>query len=129
MLLTAMFGFTCCLEIGHQADLNHVLGTRGVGKGLDDESLDPALKATGLVIFLHPYYGVDSQAFEKTTDTFCHRRCSFPFDWGPPTAISRLASWILKFMTRGIITVYSALTLCHIMGRIISPVSCFETGS
>ncbi|SJL01760.1 uncharacterized protein ARMOST_05083 [Armillaria ostoyae] len=82
-----MFGFTCCLEISHQADLNHVLGTRGVGKGLDDESLDPALKATGLVIFLHPYYGVDSQAFEKTTDTFCRRRCSLPFDCYFPAGI------------------------------------------
>ncbi|PBL02306.1 hypothetical protein ARMGADRAFT_1005709 [Armillaria gallica] len=77
-----MYGSTCCLEISHQADLNHVLGTRGVGKGLDDESLDPAIKATGIVILLHPYYNVDSQAFEKkTTDTFCLWDCGFPFDW------------------------------------------------
>ncbi|KAK0490788.1 hypothetical protein IW261DRAFT_1618773 [Armillaria novae-zelandiae] len=60
--------------------LKHVLSTRGVGKGLDDESLDPAIKATGLVIFLHPYDGADSPGIreEKTTDTFWY--CGVPFD-------------------------------------------------
>ncbi|KAK0206324.1 hypothetical protein DFS33DRAFT_1381437 [Desarmillaria ectypa] len=45
-----------------------ILDTRGVGEGLDDELLDPTIEATGLVILLHPHYGVDSQAFEKKSN-------------------------------------------------------------
>jgi len=40
-----------------------ILGTRGFGSGLDDQSLDEvwgALERHGLVIFLHPHYGVGS---------------------------------------------------------------------
>ncbi|KAG9049653.1 hypothetical protein FS837_009624 [Tulasnella sp. UAMH 9824] len=38
-----------------------IMGTRGLGKGLDDEALEPvweAIAKAGLVIFLHPHYGV-----------------------------------------------------------------------
>lgn len=37
------------------------MGTRGIGKGLDDPELNPvweALEKHGLVVFLHPHYGV-----------------------------------------------------------------------
>lgn len=37
------------------------MGTRGLGKGLDDEALEPVWEAianAGLVVFLHPHYGV-----------------------------------------------------------------------
>lgn len=43
-----------------------ILGTRGLGKGLDDPELEPlwsSLASSGLVVFLHPHYGVDSKAF------------------------------------------------------------------
>jgi len=38
-----------------------IVGTRGIGLGLDDAALEPlwaALAESGLVIFLHPHYGV-----------------------------------------------------------------------
>jgi len=38
-----------------------IIGTRGLGKGLDDEELNVAWEAiekAGLVVFLHPHYGV-----------------------------------------------------------------------
>lgn len=38
-----------------------IIGTRGLGKGLDDEQLTPiweAIEKAGLVVFLHPHYGV-----------------------------------------------------------------------
>lgn len=38
-----------------------IMGTRGLGKGLDDEALESVWEAianAGLVIFLHPHYGV-----------------------------------------------------------------------
>lgn len=38
-----------------------IIGTRGLGKGLDDDELIPvweAIEKAGLVVFLHPHYGV-----------------------------------------------------------------------
>ena len=43
-----------------------IVGTRGIGKGLDDPALEPvwaALADAGLVVFLHPHYGVDKNAW------------------------------------------------------------------
>ncbi|KAL5530593.1 hypothetical protein ACEPAF_6851 [Sanghuangporus sanghuang] len=55
--------------ISQVASLPHlrgvVLGTRGIGHGLDDETLEPvweALASTGLVVFLHPHYGLGAGA-------------------------------------------------------------------
>ncbi|KAI8809848.1 hypothetical protein BJ742DRAFT_755235 [Cladochytrium replicatum] len=44
-----------------------ILGTRGLGKGLDDPALEPVwAKAAelGIVLFLHPHYGVGAAATE-----------------------------------------------------------------
>jgi aminocarboxymuconate-semialdehyde decarboxylase len=46
-----------------------ILGTRGIGKGLDDPALDciwEAIAKLGLVVFLHPHYGVDGGAWGET---------------------------------------------------------------
>ena len=43
-----------------------IVGTRGAGLGLDDPALEPlwaALAETGLVVFLHPHYGLGAQAW------------------------------------------------------------------
>jgi aminocarboxymuconate-semialdehyde decarboxylase len=43
-----------------------ILGTRGAGLGLDDPALEPlwaALAETGLVVFLHPQYGIGTEAW------------------------------------------------------------------
>lgn len=43
-----------------------IVGTQGLGKGLDDPALDNvwgAIADAGLVVFLHPHYGVDSKAW------------------------------------------------------------------
>ncbi|GBE80014.1 amidohydrolase 2 [Sparassis latifolia] len=45
-----------------------ILGTHGVGKGLDDDALEPvwsAIAEAGLVVFLHPHYGVDGKEWGK----------------------------------------------------------------
>ena len=39
------------------------MGTQGLGRGLDDEELEPVwgeIERNGLVVFLHPHYGVPS---------------------------------------------------------------------
>lgn len=43
-----------------------IMGTIGVGKGLDDPQLIPVFEAAakhGLLIFLHPHYGVSNELF------------------------------------------------------------------
>ena len=43
-----------------------ILGTTGLGKGLDDEAMKPLWKAiekAGLLIFLHPHYGLPEDVF------------------------------------------------------------------
>ena len=61
-----------------------IIGTRGLGKGLDDEALDPvwaALEKAGLVIFLHPHYGVDKNAWgEKANGHVLPLALGFPFE-------------------------------------------------
>ena len=50
----------------HKVIKGVILGTSGLGKGLDDEALDPiwhALEETGLLIFLHPHYGLPAEVF------------------------------------------------------------------
>jgi aminocarboxymuconate-semialdehyde decarboxylase len=61
-----------------------IMGTRGVGKGLDDETLDPvweAIETAGLVVFLHPHYGVDVKAWgEKNNGHVLPLALGFPFE-------------------------------------------------
>ncbi|PPR03857.1 hypothetical protein CVT26_000855 [Gymnopilus dilepis] len=69
-----------------------IMGTRGIGKGLDDEALDPvwaAIEKAKLVVFLHPHYGVDSSAWgEKENGHVLPLALGFPFE--TTTAATRL---------------------------------------
>lgn len=47
-------------KLGHLKGI--IMGTKGLGKGLDDDALNPmweALERHNLVVFLHPHYGLD----------------------------------------------------------------------
>ena len=77
------------LESVHQiANLPHlrglIMGTHGVGKGLDDQALDPvwaAIEKAGLVVFLHPHYGVGAQAWgENNNGHVLPLALGFPFE-------------------------------------------------
>lgn len=61
-----------------------IMGSRGVGKGLDDAQLNPvweALAKTGLVVFLHPHYGVNAEAWgEKDNGHVLPLALGFPFE-------------------------------------------------
>ena len=40
-----------------------VMGTKGIGKGLDDPAMEPiyeALADAGMVVFVHPHYGIEN---------------------------------------------------------------------
>ena len=70
------------------AELPHlkgiIMGTRGIGKGLDDDALEPvwaAIEEAGLVVFLHPHYGVDGKAWgEKENGHVLPLALGFPFE-------------------------------------------------
>ena len=61
-----------------------IMGTRGIGNGLDDDALDPvwaAIEAAGLVVFLHPHYGVDNAAWgSKDNGHVLPLALGFPFE-------------------------------------------------
>ncbi|EGO02164.1 hypothetical protein SERLA73DRAFT_13283, partial [Serpula lacrymans var. lacrymans S7.3] len=69
-----------------------IMGTRGVGRGLDDAALEPvwdALARANLVVFLHPHYGVDAKAFgERDNGHVLPLALGFPFE--TTIAITRL---------------------------------------
>ena len=61
-----------------------IMGTRGVGNGLDDEALEPfwaAIEESGLVVFLHPHYGVDAKVWgDKNNGHVLPLALGFPFE-------------------------------------------------
>ncbi|KAG6821547.1 hypothetical protein H0H93_000056 [Arthromyces matolae] len=61
-----------------------IMGTRGVGNGLDDRALDPvwaAIEDAGLVVFIHPHYGVDAKAWgDNNNGHVLPLALGFPFE-------------------------------------------------
>ncbi|KAG9317476.1 amidohydrolase 2 [Chiua virens] len=69
-----------------------IMGTRGVGNGLDDDTLEPvweALQKANLVVFIHPHYGVGSGLFgEKENGHVLTLALGFPLE--TTIAVTRL---------------------------------------
>jgi hypothetical protein len=61
-----------------------IMGTRGLGRGLDDEELEPVwgeIERNGLVVFLHPHYGVPSSMWgERDNGHVLPLALGFPFE-------------------------------------------------
>lgn len=61
-----------------------IMGTKGMGRGLDDPALDPvwgAIEKANLVVFLHPHYGVDAKAYgEQENGHVLPLALGFPFE-------------------------------------------------
>ncbi|GJN93532.1 hypothetical protein Rhopal_006589-T1 [Rhodotorula paludigena] len=68
-----------------------VMGTKGLGKGLDDPEMEPiyeAVAAAGLVVFVHPHYGIDTSYGEQDNGHALPLGLGFPFE--TTIAIARL---------------------------------------
>lgn len=69
-----------------------IMGTQGLGRGLDDEQLEPVwgeIEKKGLVVFLHPHYGVPSSMWgEKDNGHVLPLSLGFTFE----TTIVRVIS-------------------------------------
>ncbi|KZW04342.1 amidohydrolase 2 [Exidia glandulosa HHB12029] len=60
-----------------------IIGTRGLGDGLDDDALDPvweALEKARLVSFIHPHYGIGKEAWGKEQSHVLPLALGFPFE-------------------------------------------------
>lgn len=66
------------------------MGTRGIGNGLDDAELElvwKAIESARLVVFVHPHYGVDGEAFgSRPNGHVLPLALGFPFE---TTIVSR----------------------------------------
>lgn len=120
-------------EIERLATLNHhrgiVMGTSGLGSGLDDPALDAiyaALEKSEQLIFLHPHYGLPSSVYGPRASNYGH---VLPLAMGFPLettiAVTRMllsAVWD-RFPRLNVLLAHSGGTLPFLAGRIESCIS------
>lgn len=105
-----------------------IMGTTGLGCGLDDSALDPiwqSLQATATIVFLHPHYGLPDTAFGDP-EIVARSGHVLPLALGFPLettiAISRmfLAGVFDRFSSLKMLLAHSGGTIPFLAGRIQS---------
>ncbi len=118
-------------SVGHAKGLRYcrgvILGTTGLGKGLDDPNLIPifeAVGAAGLVIFLHPHYGLPNEVWgPRASAEYGHvLPLSLGFPMETTIAVTRmyLAGVFDQVRSLRMILAHSGGTLPFLAGRIES---------
>ncbi|OJZ84775.1 hypothetical protein ASPFODRAFT_139198 [Aspergillus luchuensis CBS 106.47] len=105
-----------------------IMGTTGLGKGLDDSRLDPvweALQDTESMLFLHPHYGLPDEAFggPEVTNRYGHvlpLALGFPLETTIAVTRMLLAGVFDRFPRLKILLAHSGGTLPFLAGRIES---------
>lgn len=105
-----------------------IMGTSGLGKGLDDGGLDPiwaALQDTETLLFLHPHYGLPEEAFggSDATNRYGHilpLALGFPLETTIAVTRMLLAGVFDRFPRLKILLAHSGGTLPFLAGRIES---------
>jgi aminocarboxymuconate-semialdehyde decarboxylase len=103
-----------------------ILGTTGLGKGLDDPELLPifsALEAARLPIFLHPHYGLPSEVWGERSNDYGHvlpLALGFPMETTIAVTRMILAGVFEKVPELEMILAHSGGTLPFLAGRIES---------
>ncbi|KAL4242500.1 metallo-dependent hydrolases superfamily protein [Abortiporus biennis] len=101
-----------------------IMGSRGLGKGLDDDALEPvwaAIEKAGLVIFLHPHYGVDGKAFgEKDNGHVLPLALGFPFETTTATTRLILSGVFDRYPNLRLLLAHSGGTLPQLSSRLAS---------
>ncbi|PGG96736.1 hypothetical protein AJ79_09464 [Helicocarpus griseus UAMH5409] len=108
-----------------------IMGTSGLGKGLDDPALDPiwaALESTQTIMFLHPHYGLPNDAFGgvEATERYGHvlpLALGFPLETTIAVTRMYLAGVFDRFPKLSILLAHSGGTLPFLAGRIESCVA------
>ncbi|KAI1494823.1 uracil-5-carboxylate decarboxylase [Biscogniauxia mediterranea] len=125
---------TLLASIGHIRSLRYcrgvILGTTGLGKGLDDAALVPilhALAANRLPIFLHPHYGLPSEVWgPRATEEYGHvlpLALGFPMETTIAVARMYLAGVFDAIPDLRMLLAHSGGTLPFLAGRIESCVA------
>jgi aminocarboxymuconate-semialdehyde decarboxylase len=117
-------------EIHRLSTLKHIrgviLGTTGLGSGLDDASLHPifsALEITEQMIFLHPHYGLPSSVFGPKAGEYGHvlpLALGFPLETTIAVTRMYLSGVWDKFPKLNVLLAHSGGTLPFLAGRIES---------
>ncbi|KLJ09407.1 hypothetical protein EMPG_15177 [Blastomyces silverae] len=122
-------------EISRLASLKFIrgviMGTSGLGNGLDDPALDPVwagLERTQTLLFLHPHYGLPNDAFggDETVERYGHvlpLALGFPLETTIAVTRMYLAGVFDRFPKLGILLAHSGGTLPFLAGRIESCVA------
>ncbi|KAI0368048.1 amidohydrolase 2 [Pilatotrama ljubarskyi] len=101
-----------------------IMGSRGLGKGLDDDALEPlwaAIEKAGLVVFLHPHYGVDKNAWgEKENGHVLPLALGFPFETTIATTRLILAGVLDRYPNLRLLLAHSGGTLPQLSSRLAS---------
>ncbi|RDW88749.1 hypothetical protein BP6252_00781 [Coleophoma cylindrospora] len=103
-----------------------ILGTTGLGKGLDDPELIPifkALQAANLPIFLHPHYGLPSSVWGERSNDYGHvlpLALGFPLETTIAVTRMILADVFSTVPDLQMILAHSGGTLPFLAGRIES---------
>ncbi|KAI1781407.1 hypothetical protein F4818DRAFT_36736 [Hypoxylon cercidicola] len=122
---------TLLAAVGHVRSLKYcrgvILGTSGLGKGLDDPALVPvfrALAANRLTVFLHPHYGLPSEVWgPRATEEYGHvlpLALGFPMETTIAVARMYLAGVFDQVPDLRMLLAHSGGTLPFLAGRIES---------
>ncbi|KAF2397799.1 amidohydrolase 2 [Trichodelitschia bisporula] len=103
-----------------------IIGTTGLGSGLDDPALEPvweALEATQTLVFLHPHYGLPSEVYGERGGEYGHvlpLALGFPLE--TTIAVARMVLSGVWDRWRGlkVLLAHSGGTLPFLAGRIES---------
>ncbi|KAI0408608.1 uracil-5-carboxylate decarboxylase [Xylaria palmicola] len=125
---------TLLASIGHIRGLRRcrgvILGTSGLGRGLDDAALVPvfrALAANRLPVFLHPHYGLPAEVWgPRATDEYGHvlpLALGFPMETTIAVARMYLAGVFDAVPDLRMLLAHSGGTLPFLAGRIESCVA------
>ncbi|KAL2357476.1 uracil-5-carboxylate decarboxylase [Cryomyces antarcticus] len=120
-------------EIERLGTLKHmrgvIMGTSGVGSGLDDPALDPiyeALEKTGQLVFLHPHYGLPNSVYGPRASDYGHvlpLALGFPLETTIAVTRMLLSGVFDRFQKLKVLLAHSGGTLPFLAGRIESCVA------
>lgn len=103
-----------------------IMGTSGLGAGLDDPSLDPiyaALESQGQPIFLHPHYGLPSSVYGPRANDYGHvlpLALGFPLETTIAVTRMLLSGVFDRYPKLSVLLAHSGGTLPFLAGRIES---------
>lgn len=103
-----------------------IMGTSGLGKGLDDPALDPiyaALEEQGMLVFLHPHYGLPGEVYGPRASDYGHvlpLALGFPLETTIAVARMLLSGVWDRFQKLNVLLAHSGGTLPFLAGRIES---------